>query len=307
MLKQVYMKRFWYIGALALFMAVTSPVVAQEKSLEYNENSVRPIRESDILLKKRVWRRIDLKEKQNKPFFAFNNEISKILIEAVKAGVLTPYANDSLKTRMAREEFIERLQMPNAGGGLTEEEKAMGFSQETNSGWDTNSGWGNNGAANANNNANANAAGAGTTAAAAGPAANEFLPRQITVLELMEDMIFDKRRSRLYWDVLAVKLVIPASEFETGLLREVAVFKYKDVEALFRSMPGEAIWFNPHNSAAHMNLADAFTLRLFNGRIIKVANPDDNMLIDIYEGKGLMASQWIEMQLLEMEHELWEF
>lgn len=299
--KQVYMKRFWFIGALALFLAVSSPVVAQERSLEFNENSVRPIRESDILLKKRVWRRIDLKEKQNKPFFAYNNEISKILIEAVKAGVLTPYANDSLKTRMSREDFVENLLMPDTGGGLTEEEKAMGFTQD-NSGWDTNSGWGNNGTSNANNNA-----GAGSGSGSAATPANEFLPRQITVLELMEDMIFDKRRSRLYWDVQAVKLVIPASEFETGLLREVAVFKYKDVEALFRSMPGEAIWFNPHNSAAHMNLADAFTLRLFNGRIIKVANPDDSMLIDIYNEKGLMASQWIEMQLLEMEHELWEF
>lgn len=302
------MKRFWIIGTLALFMAVSSPVVAQEKSQEYNENSVRPIRESDILLKKRVWRRIDLKEKQNKPFFAFNNEISKILMEAVKAGVLTPYANDSLKTRMSRETFLENLQMPNSEVALTEEEKAMGFTEETNSGWDTNSGWGDNGSS--NDKATGNNASSTTGTGAAADGANEFLPRQITVLELMEDMIFDKRRSRLYWDVQGVKLVIPASQFETGLERVVAVFKYKDVDALFRSMPGEAIWFNPHNSAAHMNLADAFTLRLFSGRITKVANPDDSMLIDIYNRSpkdGLMASQWTEMQLLEMEHELWEF
>ena len=206
---------------------------------------------------------------------------------------------------MSREAFLENLQMPDTGGGLTEEEKAMGFGQESNSGWDTNGGWGNDKKAATNNKTGAAAAPAATA-----PSASEFLPRQITILELMEDMIFDKRRSRLYWDVQAVKLVIPATQFETGLLREVAVFKYKDVEALFRSMPREAIWFNPHNSAAHMNLADAFTLRLFSGRIIKVANPDDAMLIDIYNRSpkdGLMASQWIEMQLLEQEHELWEF
>ncbi|EMR03782.1 gliding motility associated protein GldN [Cesiribacter andamanensis AMV16] len=286
-----------------MFLAGASPAIAQERASEYNENSVRPIRESDILLKKRVWRRIDLKEKQNKPFFAYNNEISKIMIEAVKAGVLTPYANDSLKTRMSREDFLANLQMPDTGGGLTEEEKAMGFSQENNSGWDT-SGWG------SNNNSGAAGNNAGASSGASSASATEFLPRQITTLELMEDMIFDKRRSRLYWDIQAVKLVIPASQFETGLLREVAVFKYKDVEQLFRSMPGEAIWFNPHNSAGHLNLADAFTLRLFSGRIIKVANPDDSMLVDIYNRSnkdGLMASQWIEMQLLELEHELWEF
>lgn len=299
------MKRLWYIGAVAMLLAGASPVIAQERASEYNENSVRPIRESDILLKKRVWRRIDLKEKQNKPFFAYNNEISKILIEAVKAGVLTPYANDSLQTRMSREDFLENLQMPDMGGGLTEEEKAMGFGQENNSGWDT-SGWGNNSSSGTTN----NKAGDSTAASTSGSSATEFLPRQITTLELMEDMVFDKRRSRLYWDIQAVKLVIPASQFETGLLREVATFKYKDIEQLFRSMPGEAIWFNPQNSAGHLNLADAFTLRLFSGRIIKVSNPDDSFLIDIYNRSpkdGLMASQWIEMQLLEMEHELWEF
>lgn len=298
------MKRIWYIGVLALCLAVSAPAMAQETSMEFNENSVNPIRESDILLKKRIWRRIDLREKQNKPFFAFNNELSKLLIEAVKAGVLTPYLNDSLETRMSREDFLKNLQMPDLAAGLTEEEKAMGFGEETtNSGWDNN-GWGNT----ENNNANNNATAGGATASTA--SMNEFLPRQISVLELMEDMIFDKRRSRLYWDIQAVKLVIPASEFETGLMREVATFKYKDLEQLFRSMPGEAIWFNAQNSAGHLNLADAFTLRLFSGRIVKVANPDDSFLVDIYNRSpkdGLMASQWIEMQLMEMEHELWEF
>ena len=294
------MKNICYAVALGglLSLAGINTTQAQEKgNLEYNENSVHPIRESDIFLRKRVWRRIDLNEKQNKPFFSFNNEISKIIIEAVKAGVLTPYENDSLKTRMSRENFLENLKMPTTDVGLTEEEKAMGFGQESASGWDTGSGWGDEPKKD-------------TAAAASEPAADEFLPRQIDVLELMEDMVFDKKRSRLYWDIQAVTMVIPASEFETGLQRNLASFKYKDLVELFKSMPGEAIWFNPQNSAAHLNLSDAFALRLFNGRIIKVGNPDDAMLVDVYSRspkEGLMASQWIEMELLELEHELWEF
>ena len=305
------MKRIGIIAVLALSLAAAAPAVAQEQSMEYNENSVYPIRESDILLKKRIWRRVDLNEKQNKPFFAYNNEISKIIIEAVKAGVLTPYTNDSLKTRMSREDFVEKLQIPNQGGGLTEEEKAMGFGEESTEGgggWDD-SGWGSEPAADAGSGSSKSGSGS-TDAASTASSGIEFLPREINVLELMEDMIFDKRRSRLYWDIQGVKLIIPASKFDTGLLREVAVFKYKDLEQLFRSMPGEAVWFNPNNNAGHLNLADAFTLRLFNGRIVKVANPDDSYLVDIYNRSpkdGLMASQWIEQQLLEMEHELWEF
>lgn len=300
------MKNICYAVALGGFLSLAGigTAKAQEASnLEYNENSVNPIRESDIHIKKRIWRRIDLNEKQNKPFFAFNSEISKIMIEAVKAGVLTPYVpNDSLKTRMSREDFNEKLRLPDVGGGLTEEEKAMGFGQEEQAAdaWDTGGGWGEEPAAE------------GDQTAASEPAAgmDEFLPREINVLELMEDMIFDKKRSRLYWDIQAVTMIIPASKFETGLQRPVASFKYKDLVELFKSMPGEAIWFNPQNSAAHLNLSDAFALRLFNGRIIKVANPDDAMLVDIYNKspkEGLMASQWIEMELLELEHELWEF
>ena len=298
------MKNICYGILLASFvvtLAGVNPAKAQERSLEYNENSVHPIRESDIMLKKRVWRRIDLNEKQNKPFFSFNNEISKILIEAVKAGVLTPYVNDSLKTRMSREEFQERLKLPDVGGGLTDDEIAMGFGQQEAAAdaWDTGGGWG-----------DEPAAAAETGAAADKASFDEFLPREINILELTEDMIFDKKRSRLYWDIQAITLVIPASKFETGLQRQVATFKFKDLSELFKSMPGEAIWFNPQNSAGHLNLSDAFALRLFNGRIIKVANPEDAMLVDIYNKspkEGLMASQWIEMELLELEHELWEF
>jgi gliding motility associated protien GldN len=299
------MKKICYGIALASMMALAGlqPAQAQERSSEYNENSVHPIRESDIMLRKRIWRRIDLNEKQNKPFFSFNNEISKILIEAVKAGVLTPYVNDSLTRRMPREEFLENLRLPDTGGGLTEEEIAMGFGQEEqeDSGWDTGGGWGDESASGAKE-------GGGQEAAAA----DEFLPREINVLEIMEDMIFDKKRSRLYWDIQAVTMIIPGSNpaLGTGLQRAVASFRYKDLVELFKSMPGEAIWFNPQNSAAHLNLSDAFALRLFNGRIIKVANPNDDMIVDVY-GKspkeGLMASQWIEMELLEQEHELWEF
>ena len=302
------MKNICYAVILGGLLSLTdiSSVQAQEVSnLEYNQNSVHPIRESDIHIRKRIWRRIDLNEKQNRPFFSFNNEISKILVEAVKAGVLTPYKNDSLTTRMSREQFLENLKDPAlSAGGLTEEEKAMGFGQETEavSGWDTGGGWGDEPAD------ATETEGQASTGAASGM--DEFLPRQINVLELMEDMIFDKKRSRLYWDIQSVALVIPASRFETGLQRRVATFKYKDLVELFKSMPGEAIWFNPQNSAAHLNLADAFSLRLFNGRIIKVANPDDAMLVDIYSKspkEGLMASQWIEMELMELEHELWEY
>ena len=82
-----------------------------EVSNGYNPLSLRQVHESYLMWKKTLWRRIDLNEKQNKPFFARNRELSKIIIDAVQEGVLIPYLNDSVNDEnvMSREEFIERM------------------------------------------------------------------------------------------------------------------------------------------------------------------------------------------------------
>ena len=67
-----------------------------EVSDGYNPLSLRQVHESYLLWKKTLWRRVDLGEKQNKPFFARNRELSKLIIEGVERGVLIPYLNDSV-------------------------------------------------------------------------------------------------------------------------------------------------------------------------------------------------------------------
>ena len=270
-----------------------SVTYAQETASGYDENSLRPVHEDYMMYKRRVWRRMDLREKQNKPFFAAGNEITKIIIEAVKDGRLYPYKSDSLNERMSKEQFLENLKTPDSEIGLTEEEQEMGFGDDTGTGWgtDTDSGW-------------------GDTQASTAPVVNEFFANEITLMNIVEDVFFDKIRSRQYYDIKAVELIIPPDKIPTGLERKVATFRYKDLAQLFRNMPNEAIWFNPINGAQHRNLADAFLLRLFNARIIKVENPDNLQIIDIYGGnpkQGLYASKQMEYKLMEYEHDLWEY
>lgn len=290
------MKNLCYVFLMASLLVIGDNNVsyAQEDASGYNPHSLRPIHESDIMHKKRIWRRMDLEEKQNRPFFAYNNEITKIIIDAVKQGILHPYENDSLKTRMSKEKFLENLQLPQTGFEAEEtvaEDDAWGSS-----------GWGDE-----PKSENKDTAASGTSSSSPG----YFFNNQVSVLEIMEDVIFDKKRSRMYYDVLSVKLIIPPVHFpETGLLREVGVFRYKDLVEVFKSMPNEAIWFNPQNARAHRNLADAFDLRLFNARIVKVGNPRDQFLVDIYNEspkEGILASIREEQALMEWEHNLWEF
>lgn len=311
------MKKFGLLGGfvVAVIMGSTFSVKAQETDNNgYNPNSVHPIHESKILYKNRVWRRVDLEEKQNKPFFAFNNEISRFIIDAAKAGIIPIYKNDSLTTRMSKEEFLQNLQIPGmenmnagpAGGG----DNGWGNGGD-NSGGD--SGWGDNSGGNSGDSGWGGGSGGdqGGDKKPAMAVNTEFSPREVSIMEIMEDEIFDKERSRLYYDIQSIKLVIPAKRFpSTGLERSLGVFKFKDLVKLFKSKPEYYIWFNPQNTGANLNLVDAFELRLFGSHLIKIANPDNAYLTDIYSKspkQGIMASQWMEYKLMEEEHNLWSY
>jgi len=283
------------LGWVLIMILVTPAAYSQETVSEYDPNSVKQIPKYEQFYKKRVWRRMDLKEKQNQAFFAFNNEITKIIIEAVKAGTLQPYKNDSLKTMMTLEEFNENMKLP----GIDDEEDDI-FGGDTGGGWgdDAGGGWGDTGE------------GEGAVEEEVVAVSTEFLPNEVTLMTLCEDQIFDKRRSTLYFDIMAITITIPGDRYETGINKDVGTFKYSDLVRLFKSMPEEAIWFNRQNSAEHRNLSDAFELRLFSARVIKVDNPRDLYISDVYSRypkEHIMASQWLELELMEREHNLWEY
>ena len=90
----------------------------------YNDYSLRPIHESDIMYKKTIIRSLDLREKQNLPLFADNRQLTKFLIEGAKAGLISVYRNDSLDqgTKLTLDEFLGNLAQSD-DEGLSEEEK----------------------------------------------------------------------------------------------------------------------------------------------------------------------------------------
>ncbi|HEY8400140.1 MAG TPA: gliding motility protein GldN [Cytophagaceae bacterium] len=249
----------------------------------FNKYSVRPIHVSDIMYKKTLIRAVDLREKQNRPMFSKNREITRLLIDAVKRGDITPYANDSLDDgrQLTIDEFLERMTIPSETAELTAEEKEIALAN-------------------------------GDSSVLLSGGTEYYFPTDLYQLEIKEDLIFDKQRSRMYYDIHALTVFVPADHPSNikGIQLPVASFKYKElVEKLFTDNP-IAVWYNPQNDAGHKALADAFELRLFSSYIIKVSNPTDAYLVDIYGGdqhKGIMASQWAAFELLEYEHNLWEF
>ncbi len=282
------------------------PVSAQLGDVEqYNPNSIDPIARYEHLFKKRVWRTIDLKEKQNKGFFARGGEITAFILDAVRSGELSDiYKNDSLTTKMSKDEFLSSLvylegtTYPAWESGATYYEgdrvshqgkvytaifdEVYSAPADTPDDWEVNPGAGK---------------------------AVYFLPRQISIMRMMEDVIFDKRRSRLYNQIQSLQLFVPGSETQDQVEKPLGVFKYKDLYKLFKAHPESAIWINRYNSAENKNFADAFTLRLFRASLFKFENPDDDPIVDMYKNRkeSVMAAEWWEMKLMEKEHNLWEY
>ena len=230
--------------------------------------------------------------------FSVNKEITKVIIDAVKRGELVAYKNDSMSTPLSGNDFSVKLTKPDeAGDAMSEEEKKI---------------FGNAPAEEDDIFNKLNTKGKkGATKAAAAPVVNlnEFFPKELYQLEMKENIVFDKKRSRMYYDIQAITLVIPVKYSAKGVEERIASFKYSDLVKVFRAHPNEAIWYNEQNDAQHKNLADAFDLRLFSSYIKKVSNANDDDLATINEGsqKGLLASQKAVEELIEWESSLWSY
>jgi len=249
----------------------------------FDKYSLRPIHESNIMYRKGILRAVDLREKQNKPLFSRNREITKLIIEATERGEITPYASDSLKEgrKLTIAEFKNSLRIPSSLD-------TMSLYDMYGPDWRSN------------------------PEVAPMLASQFFFPQDIYQMQISEDVVFDKQRSRMYYDIHAITILLPADNPQNikGIEIPIASYEYKElVNKLFKNNP-DAIWYNPQNDAEHRSLDIAFELRLFSSYIIKVSNPDDAYLVDIYGGnqqKGIMASRWAAFKLLEYEHNLWEF
>ncbi|QRR03604.1 type IX secretion system ring protein PorN/GldN [Dyadobacter sandarakinus] len=337
---------------LTLSLASGTAFAQEKEDSTANLFSARPIGDEDVMMKRTLWRRVDLKEKQNISMFSKNNEITRYLLDAAKAGLIDAYTNDSCATKISAGDIHKRILIPNQTAGLSADEIAAGFGTPAS----TDEGWG---AAKKPDAAKAEPAAAddgwgakkpakeavveddgwgppkkkakkstkNTEVAKQEPAVEEkpkvdstfstqvavteeeYFPDQLSIIELKEDWVFDKKRSRQYNDIQTITIVLPAEQTATGLELPVASFRYKDVERLFRSDPKKYIWYNTHNTAQNKNLADAMDLRLFYGRITKYSNANDRAFLDIYNGEkeALIKSLNYEQELMELEHGLWEY
>lgn len=289
---------------------------------DYNKDIVHPILEDDIMFRKYVRRRVNLKEKQNKGFASQFAHFSRDLQDAYKnpnSGIVpySPGSNvennefrlDASSTYSAEAiEYVKKKAEQSAAtpaDAYTEDGQIAGGISIPYGDW------------NVQNALEGEALNYLRTLGCDDKVNSQVTTRtaqeaEDAFLNIIEEVVFDKRRSRMYINIVAFQLV---SSCPGGLPQPGPILKYKDVDRYFRELyrtsnQRKGVWYNEKNVRRHMCVMDAFELRLFSSRIIKVSNAEDKSLADIYEGKiieELYKAQEAEMELMEFEHNLWEF
>jgi hypothetical protein len=138
-------------------------------------------------------------------------------------------------------------------------------------------------------------------------------------LKLVEDVIFDKRRSRMFYDIQAIGIMVQKAGSDQ--MNPQGYILYRDFAKLVDTYAHSKVlterdmvlWRNRYNPAENRAFTDAFKLRLFHGVIEKVENPDDLTIEAIFRNNKRSFSESIyarweeEMKMMEKEHNLWEY
>lgn len=113
------------------------------------------------------------------------------------------------------------------------------------------------------------------------------------MVEIVEDRIFDKNKSDMYYDKLWIRLV--AYDVYGKIPDKVVVaFRYKDLLPILE----KTLWKNRFNDAEYRSLAEVFEDRIFTSITLSISGVEVQDLLDSYKKT---------QQMVEFEHHLWEF
>jgi gliding motility associated protien GldN len=278
------MKNKIILSLMTLLLAVSISFAQTEPPLDgvYQKNNVRtasvtayaPLREADVLYTKRVWRVIDLKEKQNLPMTYPRAKLIDVVMDAVLAGELTAYNpnptgpkdfGDEFKVPMTPEEVAQigarsdTIPVEQLDGTIIDEVTTTTMNRD-----------------------------------------------DVVEFRIKEEWIFDKQRSIFEPRIIGIA---PIYIYRNTSGEEVArgpIFWIYFNEA--RKVLAQAEVFNRQNDAMRMSYDDFFVQRLFSSYIIKWSNEKDQRIQDYVTGMdALIEANRIKQELFKWEHDLWEY
>jgi gliding motility associated protien GldN len=238
------------------------------------------LREADVMWNKRVWRKIDVKEKINHPLYYPINDFAqgrKNLFDVMKdailnEGTITAYSpglitapNDMFTEPLTPEEVKEKLVRKSEKPDYDEFGEVIGYKTIE----------------------------------------DPVDARKITSFQIKEEWFFDKQRSVLDVRIIGIMPIVE-QENDAGEISEVDLFWVYFPEARFVFANAEV--FNRQNDAERRTYEDIFWKRQFSSRITKVSNVYDRRIQDYKTGlDALLESEKLKEEVFNFEHDLWEF
>jgi gliding motility associated protien GldN len=233
------------------------------------------VREEDILWKKRVWREIDTREKQNVAFRYVGDENTgggmfiEILVDAIKRGKIKAYSameDDRFTTTMTKDQLIEKLSPKPDTVTITDPITGQETIKIIN---------------------------------------HDFDPTTITKYRIKEDWIFDRNQGQM---IVRIAGLAPVKDIygEAGDYRgSQAIFwlYYPDI----RNLLAQYEVYNDENDVHRMTWDEFFESRQFASKITKVSSPfnysqfKDNMSAM----EALYESQHVSEEIFNKEHDMW--
>ena len=238
------------------------------------------LREADVMWNKRVWRRIDLREKQNhvlyfpiKDYAQCRKNLFEIIQDAVlNEGTITAYspgsvvAPDDMFTTPLTTEEVKKILTPTTSEDVYDEFGEITGTQEVE---------------------------------------NPIVASQVKFYDIKEEWFFDKQRSVMDVRIIGILPMIEV-ETETGekALKDLFWIYYPEARYVFAN--NEV--FNRANDAERRTYEDIFWKRQFASRITKVSNVYERRIADYKSGiDALLESEKLKEEIFNVEHDLWHF
>ena len=226
-----------------------------------------PIREADILWEKRLWRVIDTREKMNLPFIAPESSLFTALSDAIGNGDLTAYADDGFSMPMKKDDAMHLLSRTDTVIVRNMETEQDEVKVVTNS-----INW-----------------------------------EDVKRFRIKESWYFDTNTGTLRVRILGIAPLLNVNDESDNFRYEQPLFwiHYPTARPLLASH--KAI-MHGGNYASTMSWEDLFEMRYFASHILKENNLQDLRLQDYLAGEDLLlASERIEDDLFNREHDLWSW
>jgi gliding motility associated protien GldN len=227
-------------------------VVEKEIMSERRVLSYQPVRESDIMWEKRIWRIIDVREKMNQPFSYPEEPFFKIISDAVTNGDLPAYSTEDDK-------FTRRLSTDDVLGMLSKSDTVVTFDPET-------------------------------YEEKVQIVRNDINWQDVKRIRLKEVWYFDKESSQLQVRILGIAPLIDVTDNDGNFRFEKPMFwiYYPQARELFAR---HRVFTMGGNNNATISWEDLLEMRSFASYIYKDSNVQDRKLEEYLSGVDLLIDR----------------